>query len=149
MKRDPSSLLLLDVNVLIALAWPNHQFHRVATSRLESGRDRWATCALTKLGFIRLSSNPAVVSDPPSPAVAASLLKAMIRDSQHVYLDSLPSPVEKDLFTKILGNKQVTNVYLLDLARRHVATFVTFDARLKHWAAHAAAPGAKLELLGA
>jgi uncharacterized protein len=145
MKKDTSSLLLLDVNVLLALAWPNHQFHAAATGRLESGRDRWATCALTQLGFIRLSSNPAVVSGHKSPATAASLLKAMIQDSQHIYLESLTSPVEVNLFAKILGSKQVTDVYLMDLARRHAATFVTFDARLKH----AAAPGAKLEFLGA
>jgi hypothetical protein len=35
MKRVHSELLLLDVNVLLALAWPNHQFHAAATHRLE------------------------------------------------------------------------------------------------------------------
>jgi len=37
------------VNVLFALAWPNPQFHRAATLRLESGADRWTTCALTQI----------------------------------------------------------------------------------------------------
>jgi predicted nucleic acid-binding protein len=60
MKTESSSLLLLDVNVLLALAWPNHQFHAAALRELQPRRGRWATCALTQLGFIRLSSNPAL-----------------------------------------------------------------------------------------
>ena len=54
--------LLLDVNTLLALAWPNHQFHRPVVARLDQRPPpRWATCALTQLGFVRLSSNPAIV----------------------------------------------------------------------------------------
>ena len=59
MKRGSSNTLLLDVNVLLAIAWPNHQFFPTARKRLESHRGRWATCALTELGFIRLSAQPA------------------------------------------------------------------------------------------
>jgi len=54
--------LLLDVNALLALAWPNHQFHDAVVERLErQPASLWATCALTQLGFVRLSSNPKVV----------------------------------------------------------------------------------------
>ncbi len=66
MKKASSDLLLLDVNVLLALAWPNHQFHAAAIAALSS-RARWATCALTQLGFIRLSSNPAAIATAKSP----------------------------------------------------------------------------------
>ena len=148
MKKDTSRLLLLDVNVLLALAWPNHQFHGAATERLESSPIRWATCALTQLGFIRLSANPAAVSVAKSPAEAAALLRIMVQDSQHVYLGSLPSPAEGDLgaaFARILGSKQVTDVYLLEFARRHRATFVTFDIRLRSLAKGKA----EVEILGA
>lgn len=147
MKKATSDLLLLDVNVLLAIAWPNHQFHLAAIRRLESSRSRWATCALTQLGFIRLSSNPAVVPSPPRPAEAAALLRIMVVDARHVYLEALPSPVVQDFGAVIgglLGHQQVTDAYLLALARRHEATFVTFDARMKHLTA----PGAKLEVLG-
>jgi predicted nucleic acid-binding protein len=37
-------------------------------------------------------------------------------------------------FEKILGSRQLTDAYLLMLARRHNATFVTFDTRLKNLA---------------
>ncbi len=148
MKKDTSKLLLLDVNVLLAIAWPNHQFHAAALARLESRTNRWATCALTQLGFIRLSATPAVVGAAKSPAEAAALLRAMIQDRQHTYLESLPSPVEDDsgpAFDRILGAKQVTDAYLLAIARRHKATFVTFDARLRNLAKGTT----EVEILGA
>jgi toxin-antitoxin system PIN domain toxin len=134
MKKRSSKLLLLDVNVLVAVAWPNHQFHAAAKRRLESSADRWATCAMTELGFVRLSSNPAAIPTAKSPQEAASLLAAMTRDPLHVYFSSLPSPVAKNarpVFASTLGNKQVTDAYLLWLAHRRHAVFVTFDARLK------------------
>jgi hypothetical protein len=134
MKRVSSELLLLDVNVLLALAWPNHQFHAAATRRLEASKERWATCALTQLGFIRLSSNPAAVVAAKTPGEAATLLAAMVQDSLHVYLKSLRAPSDQEsirVFEKILGSKQVTDAYLLSLARQHKAKLLTFDARLK------------------
>jgi hypothetical protein len=134
MKKASSRLLLLDVNVLVALAWPNHQFHAAAIRRLERSRDRWASCALTELGFIRLSSNPAAVTPAKRPAEAAALLKMLKQDPLHVYLDSLPSPAGDKVmggFERIFGSKQVTDAYLLALARQHRARLLTFDARLR------------------
>ncbi len=134
MKKVSSRVLLLDVNVLLALAWPNHQFHQIALTRLETSKDHWASCALTQLGFIRLSSNPAAVATAKSPGEAARLLAAMVSDPLHVYLDVLPSPVSKGFvaaFDGVLGSKQVTDAYLLSLARRKQARLVTFDARLR------------------
>jgi len=107
MKKATSELLLLDVNVLLAMAWPNHQFHRAVIKRLESSRNRWATCALTQLGFIRLSANPAVVPGPRRPAEAAALLSLMVQDARHVYLEALPSPVARDFgaaLARLLGH---------------------------------------------
>ena len=130
MKKTSSDLLLLDVNVLLSLAWPNHQFHASATRRFKSKQERWATCAITQLGFIRLSSNPAAVSPVRTPAEAASLLQAMVADEFHIYIRSMPSPLEISQFERILGSAQVTDAYLLALARSHDARFVTFDRRL-------------------
>src|SRR5260221_1504544 len=125
MKKGSSSLLLLDVNVLVAMAWPNHQFHLAARQALETNPDRWATCALTQLGFVRLSSNPAAIPTARSPAEAALMLAAMTGDPLHFYIESLPSPVDKgDLvaFDRILGYKQITDAYLLGLAQRRRST---------------------------
>ena len=43
-----SGPLLLDTVSLLALAWPNHQYHREVVARLERQPAMpWATCALT------------------------------------------------------------------------------------------------------
>jgi len=123
MKKASSDLLLADVNT-----------------------DHWATCALTQLGFIRLSSNPAVSPAAKSPSEAAALLAAMTGDALHVYLESLPSPARsREEFEKTLGARQVTDAYLLMLARHYNATFVTFDKKLKDLAG----PETRVQILGA
>jgi toxin-antitoxin system PIN domain toxin len=136
MKKASSDLLLLDVNVLLAIAWPNHQFHAAAIAAL-STRKRWATCALTQLGFIRISSNPAAVGVAKSPQEATGTLAAMVADSLHFYLDSLPAPASEDwhdTFANLLGHQQVTDAYLLRLAAVNNAVLVTFDRRLESFA---------------
>ena len=51
-------ILLLDVNSLLALGWSTHQFHQKVVARLERRPHQpWGTCALTQLGFVRLSCN--------------------------------------------------------------------------------------------
>jgi toxin-antitoxin system PIN domain toxin len=130
MKKN-SDLVLLDINVLLALAWPNHQFHAPATRKLRIGQ-RWATCALTQLGFIRLSSNPAAIAGAVTPVQAASLLAQIVHDSYHVYLPMNSAPAELvDTFGRIFGHRQVTDIYLVSVAREHSARLLTFDARLQ------------------
>ena len=65
---------LLDANVLLALAWPNHEFHETAHRWWTHSRKRWATCALTELAFIRLSSNPEFTRHAFSPYKAPTPL---------------------------------------------------------------------------
>ena len=142
MKKDSSSLILLDINVLVALSWPIHPFHSVARRRMEGSRERWATCALTQLGFIRISSSASANPSPKTPGEAASLLAIMTGDSLHVYLDSLPPPTERWM-RRALGTKQVTDAYLLALAEWNEAAFLTFDKRLKELAGS----GVKTEVL--
>jgi predicted nucleic acid-binding protein len=77
MKKDSSNLFLLDINVLIALSWPIHPFHSVATRRMNSSREEWATCALTQLGFIRISSSASANPSPKTPSEAAQLLRRL------------------------------------------------------------------------
>ena len=130
MKKD-SRPLLLDVNVLLAIAWPNHPFHRPAVRRLEEG-ERWATCALTELGFVRLSANPVAVPGAVTPTEAAMLLHTLTKDAGHLYYKDMPSVAQWfSIFVPVRGHNQVTDAYLLALARHHKARLVTFDARLR------------------
>ena len=51
-------IALLDVNVLVALAWLNHVHHRAARVWFRSQRDLgWATCPTTQNGFIILDKS--------------------------------------------------------------------------------------------
>lgn len=124
--------LLLDVNALLALAWPNHQFHVTVVRRLDRRPTaKWATCLLTQLGFVRLSSNPAIVDVRKTPGQALDLLGRLIADEHHVYLDILPSLVSVEItFRRLLGHQQVTDAYLVAVAEANNATLLTLDQRL-------------------
>ena len=137
--------LLLDVNALTALAWPNHQHHRAVVARLDRRpAPEWATCALTQLGFVRLSSNPAVVVVRRTPAQALDLLSELVADAHHSYLTPLPAlPDVAREFDHLLGHQQVTDAYLLAIAVAHDAVFLTLDRRL----APPAASGADVEVV--
>ena len=124
--------LLLDTNALLAVAWPNHQYHGQVVARLErQPAVPWATCALTQLGFVRLSSNPAVVGMRKTPGQSLAMLSKLVSDSQHRYLETLPSlPSAKLHFQRLLGHNQVTDAYLLAVASTNQAALLTLDRRI-------------------
>jgi len=124
--------LLLDVNVLLALAWPNHQFHNAVLERLDRRpTPMWATCLLTQLGFVRLSSNPAIVDIRQSPVQAIKLLRQLTADEHHQYIDFLPTLADVEgTFKPLLGHQQVTDAYLVAVAEANNATLLTLDQRL-------------------
>lgn len=123
--------MLLDVNVLLALAWPNHQFHAAARRWLRRRKGPWHTCAVTQLGFIRLSSNPAFTSEAVSAVEATALLLGMTRHRDHAYLEALPSPADQDgVWPLVGGHRLITDAYLACVARRHDTRLATFDGRL-------------------
>jgi uncharacterized protein len=130
-------LFLLDANVLLALAWPNHPFHHHAVVRLaRHERRRWATCLLTQAAFVRLSSNPAVIPGAKSPAEAGYLLGELIDDPNHVFLEAKSKQLARlqELLARCHGHNQVNDAFLIWLALSHGASVVTFDAPLRHLA---------------
>lgn len=121
---------LLDVNVLLALAWPTHQHHRAAHQWFrDESRHGWATCALTQLGFVRLSSNPSYSVDAVSPPDGAALLAQLTAHAKHRFWAELPA-VDVEMFQQATGHQQVMDAYLVRLARSHRGRVVTFDTRL-------------------
>jgi uncharacterized protein len=123
---------LLDVNFLVALAWRNHQFHPAARQWMEKyERQRWATCAITQLGFIRLSCQPSIFKDQAkTPEQARLLLNECISRRDHVFFAELPSAGQCQEFSRIIGPAKVTDAYLVSVARFHRSRFVTFDQRI-------------------
>ncbi len=123
-------IALLDVNVLVAIAWPEHTMHSVAVEWFDRRADEgWATCSVTEAGFLRVSANPTVVGDPVRPRDAAALLRQLCKVGAHTFLPDDVSPITSALFPldRVIGHRQVTDAHLLALARRHGASLATFD----------------------
>lgn len=124
---------LLDVNVLIALAWPNHVHHAAARAWFGTvGTDAWATTPVTEAGFVRVSSNPAAVAAAVTPADAFALLSRMRSRSGHVFFVDDVEMVVADALPpeRVVTHGQVTDAHLLAVAARHLARVATFDRGL-------------------
>ncbi len=125
------SVALPDTNVLLALAWPNHQFHAAAHEWFaRSAASGWATCALTQLAFLRFSCDPKYASGSVTPYEACLLLAQWTTRPEHSFWVDEPPPQPAD-FARALGHRQVNACYLLRLAEHHGGTVVTFDPRMR------------------
>ena len=123
------SVALLDVNVLIALAWPTHIHNGAArTWFAQRQSDGWATCPITQCAFVRLSSNPKLLQPSVETAEAVALLQRIVALDNHIFWnDAIPfsSPaVPKQL---LVSHRQITDAYLLGLAKHNNGKLVTFD----------------------
>ncbi|MGI9039446.1 MAG: TA system VapC family ribonuclease toxin [Gemmatimonadota bacterium] len=126
---------LLDVNVLVALAWPNHIHHARAHAWF-AGLDAWATCPLTQSGFVRVSSNRKAVPDARKPAEAIELLREMIQLDGHRFWEDRVSIAEPrhPAFGRVVTYRQVTDAHLLALATAHHGCLATFDRGVRELA---------------
>ncbi len=125
---------LLDVNTLVALAWPNHVHHAPAIEWFsEHHADGWATCPLTESGFVRVSSNPRATSEAKSPTEALFLLRELVGLAEHRFWQDDFSIATSDLLdsAKLVGYRQVTDAHLLALTIRHGGRLVSFDRGLR------------------
>ena len=124
---------LLDVNVLLALAWPNHVHHDSAIEWfIENQANGWASCPITENGFIRVSSNPRFTSEAKSPAEAMLQLERMISLEGHEFWsDSFsltePGRIER---SRLQGHNRVTDAFLLALAIDRGGRLATYDRKI-------------------
>jgi toxin-antitoxin system PIN domain toxin len=124
---------LLDVNVLIALIDPTHVAHDDAHAWFSAvGRVSWASCPVTENGVLRILGNPKYPNSPGSPAIVAGIigqLRALPGHSFWVEDFSLVGNENVDP-GRILTSAQVTDTYLLAMAKAHDGQLATFDRRL-------------------
>ncbi|HKV64113.1 MAG TPA: TA system VapC family ribonuclease toxin [Candidatus Acidoferrum sp.] len=121
---------LLDVNVLIAMAWPTHSSHeRVQEWLVRHAREGWATCPLTQIGFVRILSNPAFSPNALTPAHALALLQANLGHPAHRFWpDELSFLQALEPFQpRLVGHQQMTDAYLLGLAMHKKSKLATMD----------------------
>jgi predicted nucleic acid-binding protein len=122
---------LLDVNVLVALVVPEREFHDAAlhwyaTDPLEHG---WATCAVTELGVVGVCAQLRGGSWPPE-RTADQLLMLTGDGREHAFWADAVSPAIMPEVRTAKTGKQLTDRYLLGLARRHGGRVITFDRAL-------------------
>ncbi|MFT3990449.1 MAG: hypothetical protein QM680_03470 [Luteolibacter sp.] len=119
--------LLLDVNVLIALAHGGHAEHfRVLRwfASLIGSEARLATCSITELGFVRVSVQAGFENDIPGAVETLEGLK----ETSRVPFVWLPDGLgAKDLPAYVLSAKQVTDGHLLRLADSMSMRLATLD----------------------
>jgi len=133
--RRPSKgqAILLDVNVLVALAWPNHVHHATAHAWFDDvGRAGFATCPVTQAGFVRVSSNSRAIPDARSPREANDILRRITALPGHVFwTDDVEIASSEHIVWERLGSHaQVTDAHLLALSLHRGGRLATFDRAL-------------------
>jgi len=132
---------LLDVNVLVALFDPDHVHHEAAHGWFGAEKPAgWATCPLTENGFVRVLSNPAYSASPGRPAELAERLRAFRSSGHHVFWPDDASLCDTRLFALSVSHRQLTDVYLLGLARARGGRLATFDRSIPLRAVRGAGP---------
>jgi toxin-antitoxin system PIN domain toxin len=124
------SAYLLDANLLIALAWPQHVHHAKAHEWFAKlGRAAWATCPLTELAFVRISSNPGIIPEAVTPREALMTLMKIVGLPGHRFWSDEITPTKAATFDSLalVGHRQVTDAYLLALAQHHKGKLATLD----------------------
>ena len=121
-------MFLLDINILIALADPDHEHHTKAESFfLANHKLGWATCPLTENGFVRIIGNASYLKGPGSTDEACAILKQLCEYEGHSFWHD-------ELSLRFIANlpisKHLTDHYLLSLAVHRGGKLVTLDSHI-------------------
>ena len=134
---------LLDIKVLLALAWSHYAHHEVAHGWFSrDAASGWATCLLTQTGCVRLSLHPQIVGVSLDGQAALHLLQSLVDHPHHHYAETAPALTATsfgELVPNIMGYRQVPDATLLYLARVHGMKLITFDrpiAAICPWSEH-------------
>lgn len=115
---------LLDANLLIALLVDDH-IHHDAAERWSIGRTTpFATCPVTQGSLVRF-----LVREGASGDEATRFLDEVTTDGRHRFWPDDLGYADVDLGA-VVGHRQVTDAYLVGLARAHGGRLATFDRGL-------------------
>lgn len=115
-----SPLVLPDVNLLLAWGWRSHPDHQRCRSWI-ADLSGFATCAITELGFLRVSMSPAYRA---SYQDASRVLQSLTSLQTASFLNC-DLPVSR--ITPVSNHKDTTDCYLVELARKHSLQLATLD----------------------
>lgn len=120
---------LLDINVLVALFFADHVHHDLAHDWFaDHRRQGWATCPLTENGLVRVACQQPS-DDVVRPVDVVDHLARFCRDKHHHAWRDAVSLTDAAIFSPqfIQGHRQLTDVYLLGLAKKMGGRLATFD----------------------
>lgn len=112
---------LLDANVLIALVVADHVHHDAAESWLARVGGSFATCPITEGSLVRL-----LIRQGQSAATAKAVVVALADSPRHEFWPDNISYRDVSL-DGVIGHRQVTDAYLVQLARSRHARLASFD----------------------
>jgi len=125
---------LLDTNVLIPLLWPMHTEQSKARKWFAANAVKsFATCSLTQAGFLRITSSLSITGERYSLSDARELLFEFTKWPGHAFWPTAmdyfeaTAPFERRMY----GPKQITDAYLLGIAKHHGGKLATFDKAVK------------------
>lgn len=122
-------MYLLDINILIALADPDHEHHGKAESFfLANHHLGWATCPITENGFVRIISHPSYPNGPGSTDAACTVLKQLCAQGGHRFW---PDDLSLRSAPALPASKHLTDHYLLSLAMHRQGKLVTLDRHIQ------------------
>lgn len=139
---------LFDVNILLALLDQDHIFHERARTWWARERERgWSSCPLTQNGFVRIISQQRYNSPRTVAEALGMLLRATTTTDHEFWSDDFSILDEAHVdHTRLLGSRQLTDIYLLALAVKRGGRLVTLDRSIS-WQASRAASEANLEVV--
>lgn len=119
---------LLDVNLILASRWTTHADHLAAKAWIDSV-DEFYTCAITELGFLRISLSSAYQATWDE--TQETLQKLHARRNYRFLLDNVNGAASPET-----NSRDTTDAHLVILAKNHRLKLATLDGPLisKAWA---------------
>ena len=127
------TLLLLDVNVVVAAHRPQHQHHQEVRSwwdQTVNAAQTFAVPAMIWASFLRLVTNRRVFSVPSTVGEAFGFIEALRGQPEHIHAE--PGPRHLELLKRLCADAEasgdlVPDAVLAAIAIEHGATVVTLD----------------------
>ncbi|WP_238333412.1 TA system VapC family ribonuclease toxin [Luteimonas marina] len=115
--------ILLDGNVLVAMSYPPHVHHVAAQQWFRRQRGLFATCPITQGTLLRILLSFRAV---PGTEDAVGILRGFVEHPRHRFWPDGLDYLQVD-WKGVMGHRQVTDAYLVALARKNGGRLATFD----------------------
>lgn len=133
---------LFDVSFLLAMLDADHMAHGRARVWWAKERENgWASSPIVQNGFLRIISQRSYLS-PRSIPDAIVMLRLATLSPEHQFWSDDVSILDASIIdhSRLLGPRQITDIYLLALAVKNGGRFVTLDTGISPAAVRGAEP---------